>query len=101
MQYRIVLFDIAFDKKRVYNKSNTSLWEDFKMEIKLCAFADEYSSALDRQIEALVKFKIPYIELRGVDGKNVTAWEVSDAENWKKKPSVPFWQTVIRESTEK
>lgn len=55
------------------------------MEIKLCAFADEYSSALDSQIEALVKFKIPYIELRGVDGKNVTAWEVSDAENWKKK----------------
>lgn len=71
--------------KRVYNVINTVLTEDFEMEIKLCAFADEYSSELSKQIDALCEFDIPYLELRGVDGKNVTAWELSDAKNWKKQ----------------
>ena len=57
------------------------------MEIKLCAFADEYSSSLDEQIKGLRENNIYYIELRGVDGKNITAWDVEDAVNWKKKLS--------------
>ncbi|MBE5733090.1 MAG: sugar phosphate isomerase/epimerase [Clostridiales bacterium] len=39
--------------------------------IKLCAFADESSGKLSGQIEALVRNNIPYLEIRGVDGKNV------------------------------
>ena len=37
----------------------------------LSAFSDEYSSALDGQIEALKKFNIGFIELRHADGLNV------------------------------
>lgn len=38
----------------------------------LSAFADEYSENLIEQCKALQKFGIGYIELRGVDGKNVS-----------------------------
>ena len=40
--------------------------------IRLCAFADEYSNDLDEQIEALHKNGVNLIELRNVDGTNVT-----------------------------
>ncbi len=53
------------------------------MEIKLCAFADEASPALNEQIEALVKHNIPYIELRGVNGKNVSEATPEEATEWK------------------
>ena len=42
------------------------------MEIRLSAFADEASADLARQIEVLNKERIPLIELRGVNGKNVS-----------------------------
>lgn len=38
----------------------------------LSAFADEYSSNFTRQLKALNDFGIEYIEIRGVDGKNVS-----------------------------
>ena len=37
----------------------------------LSAFADEYADDLREQCEALVRFGIEYVELRGVNGKNV------------------------------
>ncbi len=40
--------------------------------IKLCAFADESSASLEGQIEALKRNGIDYLELRSVDGKNVS-----------------------------
>jgi sugar phosphate isomerase/epimerase len=46
--------------------------------IKLCAFADESSGKLSGQIDALVRNNIPYLEIRGVDGKNVA--DLSEAE---------------------
>ncbi|MBO5285877.1 MAG: sugar phosphate isomerase/epimerase, partial [Clostridia bacterium] len=49
----------------------------------LSAFADEYSSNFIEQLKALNGFGINYIEVRGVDGKNVstlTASEVKDAK---------------------
>ena len=49
----------------------------------LSAFADEYADDLKEQCEALNKFGIEYIELRGVNGKNVsvlTANEVKEAK---------------------
>ncbi len=39
---------------------------------KLCAFADEADPALSGQIEALHDNGIEFLEMRGVDGKNVT-----------------------------
>lgn len=40
--------------------------------IKLCAFADESASSIEGQIEALKRNNIDYLELRSVDGKNVS-----------------------------
>ena len=39
--------------------------------MKLCAFADEASSALSGQIEALKRNGISLLEIRGVNGKNI------------------------------
>ncbi len=47
-------------------------------KFRLSAFADEYSPSLDRQLEGLAAFGIDKIELRGVDGKNVS--ELTEAE---------------------
>ncbi len=38
----------------------------------LSAFADEYSSDFTKQLQALNRFGIKYLELRGVDGKNIS-----------------------------
>ena len=49
----------------------------------LSAFADEYSDFLEEQCQALNKFDIGYIEIRGVDTKNVselTKEEVNEAK---------------------
>lgn len=53
--------------------------------IKLSAFADEYSNSFDKQIEALVKNNIPYIELRSLDGKNVKDLTIEQAYEYKQK----------------
>ena len=39
--------------------------------LKLCAFADEADPRLDAQIDMMTANGIPYLEMRGVDGKNV------------------------------
>ena len=38
----------------------------------LSAFADEYAASFDEQLAALSRFGIAYIEIRGVDGKNIS-----------------------------
>ncbi|MBO5945622.1 MAG: sugar phosphate isomerase/epimerase [Clostridia bacterium] len=51
--------------------------------IILSAFADEYSNSFTEQLEALRSFDIGYVEMRGVDGKNVsllTRDEVKEAK---------------------
>ncbi len=55
--------------------------------IKLCAFADEASVSLDGQIEALKKNNIDLIELRGIDGVNVSKITLEDAEGYAKRLS--------------
>ena len=39
----------------------------------LSAFADEYAPEIDRQIEGLKANGIEYMEIRGVDGKNISS----------------------------
>ena len=54
-----------------------------KKKLILSAFADEYADDLKAQCEALNDFGIEYIELRGVNGKNVsvlTEGEVKEAK---------------------
>lgn len=58
-----------------------------KEKIKFCAFADEASSSLSGQIEALVRNSIDLIEIRGVDGKNVSDLTAGEAKGAKKRLS--------------
>ncbi len=39
----------------------------------LSAFADEYAASAREQLQALCRFGIGYVELRGVDGKNISS----------------------------
>ncbi len=50
----------------------------------LSAFADEYADSLKEQCEALNKFGICYIELRGVNGKNISVLTESEVKETKK-----------------
>lgn len=54
------------------------------MKVKLCAFADEASVDFAEQIKVLQEENIPYIELRGLDGKNVADLTEAEAEHYKK-----------------
>ena len=54
-------------------------------EFRLSAFADEYSPELDRQLEGLRSFGIDRIELRGVDGKNVSELTPKEAREVRRK----------------
>ena len=55
--------------------------------LKLCAFADEASPKFTEQIEALKKHSIPYIELRGLDGKSVSSLTLDEARVYAKQLS--------------
>lgn len=44
----------------------------------LSAFSDEYSKSFDGQLEGLKKHGIGYMEIRGVDGKNISALTESE-----------------------
>ena len=53
--------------------------------LKLCAFADEASPKFSEQIAALKKHAIPYIELRGLDGKSVSSLTPDEARAYAKE----------------
>ena len=48
--------------------------------LQLCAFADEAGAPLAEQIAALKRNRIPNLELRSIDGKNVADFTVEEAE---------------------
>ncbi len=48
-------------------------------KLTLSAFADEASASLIEQIKALKENDIPYLEVRGVDGKNVSSLSLDEA----------------------
>lgn len=54
-------------------------------EFKLCAFADEAGSAISDQVDALRGNEVPFLEVRGVDGKNISDLSVDDAKNLVKR----------------
>ena len=53
--------------------------------IKLCAFSDEYSSNLDEQIKCLKLNNIKYMEIRGINGKNILDISIDEAININEK----------------
>lgn len=55
--------------------------------IKLCAFADEANSSLDGQIQALKENNIPYLEVRGINGKSVAGFTANEAKDYQKQLS--------------
>lgn len=50
--------------------------------ITLCAFADEADEALEGQIAALKRNGIRYVELRGINGKNVSKLSYEEAKQY-------------------
>lgn len=53
--------------------------------ITLCAFADESGAAIDHQIETLKRNSIPYLEIRNVDGTNISNITTQKAKEVKAK----------------
>ena len=54
-------------------------------KIILSAFADEYSPDFTEQLVGLRKFDIEYIEVRGIDGKNVSTLTKNEVQEAKSK----------------
>ena len=54
-------------------------------KIILSAFADEYSSDFTEQLEGMRDFDIDYVEIRGVDGKNVSTLTRDEVKTVKSK----------------
>lgn len=54
------------------------------MKIWLSAFADEASAEFGEQLRVLREERIPYIELRGVDGKNISELTLPETEGYAK-----------------
>ena len=52
--------------------------------IRLCAFADEADASLDGQIDTLLRNGIGLIELRGINGKNISLVTEDEAREYKK-----------------
>ena len=48
--------------------------------VKLCAFSDEADASLQGQIDALKRNNVPYMEMRNVNGKNVTELTLEEAK---------------------
>lgn len=51
----------------------------------LSAFADEYSPEFSGQLSGLKSFGIDRLEIRGVDGKNVSALTIEEAKEYKRR----------------
>ena len=50
------------------------------IKVTLCAFSDEADASLEGQIEALKRNNVPYMEMRNVNGKNVTELTLEEAK---------------------
>ena len=55
------------------------------MRFQLAAFADEADGALAKQITAMKENGIDYLEIRGVDGKNISNLTNEEAKEIKKR----------------
>ena len=51
------------------------------MAYRLCAFADEADKQLDGQIAALNRNKIDLLEIRGIDGENISELSINKVKD--------------------
>ena len=68
-------------------------WE-VAVVIQLSAFADEAASDYSTQLQILREERIPYIELRGLDGKNISDISENEAEQYAmqtQKAGIKVW----------
>ncbi len=93
-----VCYDVGFNDYsafykafvKIENKSPKDFWKENKKKdergkkimktFKLSGFADEIASDLDTQIEAFKRLGIKSIEMRGVDGKNISELTIEEAK---------------------
>ena len=54
------------------------------MPVKLSGFADEIDDNFENQLKGLIENKIEYIEIRGVNGKNISVLDRSEKDSAKK-----------------
>ncbi len=54
------------------------------VDLKISAFADEYADSFEEQLGALSQFKIRNIEIRQLDGKNISALSENDVKEAKR-----------------
>lgn len=55
------------------------------MKFVLSAFSDEYSANFDRQLEGLLQNGISHMEIRGVDGKNISTLTPDEVKECRRK----------------
>lgn len=53
--------------------------------IKISGFADEIDASFDKQLEVIQKLNMQFIEMRGVDGKCIVDYSLSDVKDIKRK----------------
>ncbi|HEY9575930.1 MAG TPA: sugar phosphate isomerase/epimerase family protein [Lachnospiraceae bacterium] len=53
--------------------------DEMKNKIYISGFADEISSSLEKQIEILKQLGIPYVEMRGVNGKGLVEYSLEES----------------------
>lgn len=85
MQCIMLIFAIVMQIISKYTDYNKNISGGIAMQFKLAAFADEADSKLENQISAMVRNGIEYLEIRGVDGENVSDISVEKAREIRKK----------------
>ncbi len=55
------------------------------MKFEISAFADEAGSIFDEQIAAMLENGIRFLEIRGVDGENISDMTVNKAKEIRKR----------------
>ena len=68
--------------------------------IRLSAFADEADSSLSGQIEALRRNQVGYIELRGINGTNISLVTEDEAKEYAKEKNCGFLMLNVWEFNE-
>lgn len=78
-------FAIAMQIILEYTDYNKKPLGGIAMKFRLAAFADEADNRLEKQISAMVRNGVEYLEIRGVDGENVSDISAEKAREIRKK----------------
>ena len=85
MQYKNFFFCYNEEKGKDTTKTDTKKGHMRMLPVKIYAFADEADSRVDGQILAMKRNNLSGLEIRGVDGENVSAISVGKAKEVRRK----------------